>query len=123
MDKLVSIENCVRTSVPAPTPPVTANPVNGAVVYADWNSFQGTRAMWVAYNQEVYYNRFEKWMDAMEKRMEAKFDARLAALGLGPLPAAQAQVGVVTDVALRPSCDAIERAQVATCETGRLADQ
>ena len=122
MDKLVSIENCVRTSVPAPTPPVTANPVNGAVVYADWNSFQGTRAMWVAYNEEVCYNRmnqeFEKQMDALEKRM----DARFAALGLGPLPAVKAQVGVVTDVALRPSCDAIERAQVATndrAETGK----
>ena len=105
----VLIDNCDLTSVPAPTPPVTANSVNGAVVYVDdWNRAQHARAMLAA--QEAAYTRI---LLACEKRFEARFALLEAALGRVPPSAAKAQVGVVTDVALRPDCDATKSAQVA----------
>ena len=62
--------------------------------------------MFAAYNEEVCCNRL---MLEFDKRL----DVRLAALGLGPPPAAKAQVGVVTDVALCPNYDEKESAHVA----------
>ena len=70
----VLIDNCDLTSVFEPTPQVTANPVNGAVVYVDdCNRAQHAQALSAA--QEALLNRL---VDALEKRM----DARLASLNM-----------------------------------------